>query len=143
MLPFKFSTFTAALEITGLANELRSKPSLTVFAPENSAFKKLGCHLWELFSPFHRESLLKLLKYHIVETVEYSPDLTQQKTLTTMEGSSVSVKTVNEKGLKKSVLVVNGVSTAWLEDLPLANGVVHGVDEVLVPEGLVIGKCSQ
>jgi len=87
MAPSMFSTFTSAIQYTGLAHHLdlhfakHGKDSLkgaravTVFAPTNAAFEKLPVKLRHfLFSPLGRHALKKVLEYHVVPHYIFNTD---------------------------------------------------------------------
>ena len=68
-LPGQFSTFSLAMERTGLGEHLHRAPQRggTVFAPTNNAFMKLGPRLNEfLFADRGAPYLQALLRYHVV-----------------------------------------------------------------------------
>jgi len=68
-LPGQFSTFSLAMEKTGLGDRLHREPQRggTVFVPTNNAFMKLGPRLNEfLFCDQGRAYLRALLRYHVV-----------------------------------------------------------------------------
>lgn len=69
LLPGDFSTFQLALTKTGLGHAIAASNQTggTIFAPSNSAFKKLGPKVNAfLFSSYGEKYLRALLKYHIV-----------------------------------------------------------------------------
>ena len=124
-----FSTLTAALKAAELDLVLGGSDEFTIFAPTDEAFGKLPeGTLAKLLLPENKEKLRMLLLYHVVAGKVLAADL--------MDGE---VKTVNGEKLKIDVetdkIEVNGekVSSA---DVSAANGVMHGIGKVLIPDSL-------
>ena len=100
----------------------------TVFAPTNEAFADLlGIVGQEELDDIPESVLRRILEYHVVSgTVAASGDLSDgQEIATLLEGESVKVT------LGSSVQIDN--ATVVTADVNAINGVVHIVDEVLVP----------
>ena len=100
-----------------------------MFAPNDDAFAKLpnglvGC----LLKDKYKDVLTELLSYHVVSGKNLSKDLSNgQKIPTLLDGGS-QVVTVNlESGVK-----INE-STVIAADVAASNGVIHVIDQVLVP----------
>jgi len=124
-----FSILVQALTETGLVDDLRGDGPFTVFAPTDAAFDALltdlGITADELLS---RPDLEEILAYHVIPgTAATAGDLTDGQTITTLQGLEVTVS-VDADG---SVMIDGAnVTTA---DLMAGNGVVHVIDEVLLP----------
>ena len=62
-----FSTLVAALKAADLVGALQSEGPFTVFAPTNDAFAKIDSKtLSSLLEPANKETLTKILTYHVV-----------------------------------------------------------------------------
>lgn len=122
------STLEAALVEADLVTALRADGPFTVFAPVNSAFDQLGSDLVAaLLQPANADLLEHILTYHVVAGVAAaSSDLTDGQMVTTLEGDDLSV------GVAGSTVTVNGV-TVTTADIEATNGIIHLIDEVLVP----------
>ena len=126
------TTLVAAVKAAGLVETLESKGPFTVFAPTNAAFGKLPSGTVDtLVKPENKATLTKILTYHVVPGKLAAADLTDGKTLTTVEGEKLTVKLdgskvwlVDAKGGKSSVTIAN---------VNQSNGVIHVVDTVLMP----------
>lgn len=98
--------------------------SYTVFAPNDEAFAALA-ESGEL-NMEDPEALAEILRNHIVVGKVKSADATEQGTLETIQGGTLTVEgsetdaTVNEASIVES-------------DIEASNGVIHVVDGVLVP----------
>lgn len=100
---------------------------LTVFAPTNDAFAELLAAL-ELdgLDDIPDNVLRRVLEYHILGAGKLAADL--GATEVTLEGADISIDKTNG-------VVINGSSNVILDlaNIEAANGVVHVIDEVLVP----------
>jgi uncharacterized surface protein with fasciclin (FAS1) repeats len=81
--------------------------------------------------------LAAILEYHIVEGTELAADLEGASTLPTVEGQSLTVgsreeEPTEEGGEPTTVLTVDDVDVSSA-DLLATNGVIHEIDQVLVP----------
>eukprot|EP00241_Pyramimonas_parkeae_P006719 CAMPEP_0114237914 /NCGR_PEP_ID=MMETSP0058-20121206/7646_1 /TAXON_ID=36894 /ORGANISM="Pyramimonas parkeae, CCMP726" /LENGTH=332 /DNA_ID=CAMNT_0001349991 /DNA_START=27 /DNA_END=1025 /DNA_ORIENTATION=+ len=132
----EFSILTQALENTGLSAALASEGPFTVFAPTNAAFDKFceerqlsKVQLLELLE----EQLPEIIKYHVVagESI-FAEDLAPGE-LESVQGAAIDI-TQGKKNLK-----VDGAGLVGT-DLKVANGVIHAVDEVLVPPFVMWSK---
>ena len=124
------STFVAVVTEAGLANSLKGSGPFTVFAPTNEAFVALLGAIGQT-NPANipAEVVERILKYHVIAgTAIKSTDLTDGQTASTLLGTNDKVTVDLDGGAVK----INGadVTTA---DLLATNGVLHIVDEVLVP----------
>jgi transforming growth factor-beta-induced protein len=125
-----FSTLVKAVKAAGLAETLSGKGPFTVFAPTNEAFAALPKGTLEtLLKPENRDLLQKVLTYHVVPGDLMAKDLQSGK-VATVEGSSVAVKVENQKVGVNNANVVKA-------DVGANNGVIHVIDKVLLPPGLM------
>lgn len=120
-----FKTLLAAIQLAGLENTLRSEGPLTVFAPTDSAFAKLGeATLNSLLS--NQEALIQLLKTHVVAGNFNSSDVVRLGRLKAASGKDLLLSIRDGKAfINEAQLVVY--------DVPASNGVIHVIDTVIVP----------
>ena len=98
--------------------------AFTVFAPANSAFKKLPAG--EMSMMHSSKELAKILKYHIVSGRVTPAELAHGMALQTLEGGSL-------KGAKMgSVYEVNSAQVIC-GNIQTANATVYVINKVLVP----------
>ena len=121
-----FSTLVAAIEAAGLVEVLSSDGPFTVFAPTNDAFEALpeGA-LDALLLPENQDVLVQVLTYHVVPEAVMSDEL-ESGDVPTVEGSAVMVD-VTDAG------VMVNESTVTMADVEASNGVIHAIDQVLLP----------
>lgn len=120
-----FATLTAAITAAGLAEALQSEGTGTVFAPTDDAFAALPAGVLDaLLMPENQELLLKVLSYHIIEGNVLAADIVDGD-VPTAEGQSVTLQT-------GEFITVNG-SKVVVADVVTSNGVIHGIDAVLLP----------
>lgn len=119
------STLVTALAEAGLVDDLEADGPFTVFAPVNSAFDALGSDVvTRLLADQNSDILTEVLTYHVVPGRILASDLEDGQTVTTLEGTQLTV-TLNSDGA-----FVDGVEITET-DLTADNGVVHLIDGVL------------
>ncbi|MBE9209016.1 fasciclin domain-containing protein [Nostoc sp. LEGE 06077] len=124
-----FKTLTAALKAAGLIETLQGAGPFTIFAPTDAAFAKLPPDaLNDLLKPENKEVLVKILTYHVVPGKVLSSDLKSGQ-VTSLQGDPISVK-VDASG----VVVNDGKVTQ--ADIQGSNGVIHAIDNVILPPSL-------
>lgn len=123
----RFSTLVTALDSAGLVQTFQGDGPFTVFAPTNEAFNQLPeGTVQDLLQPENRERLTAILTYHVVEGANMAADVQGMSSVTTLEGSDLSISTSNG-----SVQV--GDATVVQADVEASNGVIHAIDAVLMP----------
>jgi uncharacterized surface protein with fasciclin (FAS1) repeats len=126
------TTLVAAVKAAGLVATLEGPGPFTVFAPTNAAFGKLPKGTVEtLVKPENKATLTKILTYHVVPGKLEASDLTDGKTLTTVEGEQLTVR--NSGGSISIVDAKGGVSRVTIPNVNQSNGVIHVVNAVLMP----------
>jgi uncharacterized surface protein with fasciclin (FAS1) repeats len=119
-----FKTFLSAAKTAGLIGELESRPPLTLFLPTDTAFAQLPDGEWETVSR-DRKRLAQVLRYHMVKgqmkVTEVKPGLTRS-----LSGDELMLKSDN------GMVTVNGARVTE-SDLQADNGIIHGIDQVLMP----------
>ena len=106
-----------------------STASLTVFAPTNEAFANFleGDDRFDDLASIPDEVLTSVLQYHILATKKLGADLAA--TEETLLGETLSID-------KTDGVVINGDVMVTTADIEASNGVVHLIDQVLVPPSL-------
>ena len=127
-----FTTLVAALQATGLDTVLDDQEStFTVFAPTDAAFALLGQDAIDalLADP---DTLKDILLYHVISGSE----ILQDAAITVAQSESNKVDMANERQtaltLADSRLYINK-SAVSLADVMADNGVIHVVDQVILP----------
>lgn len=124
-----FSTLVTAIEAAGLGDTLAdSSSSYTVFAPTDEAFSQLPEGTLEyLLQPENQEVLQQVLSYHVLPEVVTSSDITGGE-VESLDGGLVTE--VTDEGV-----IINN-ATVIEPDIEASNGVIHGVNRVLLPADL-------
>ena len=125
-----FKTLVSALSEAGLVDTLKGPGPYTVFAPSDEAFAKLPKRQLDALLA-DKEALKKVLLYHVVPQRLAAADVNQLKSgarLPSAEGKYLVV-TKSKDALKVSGAKI--VST----DILASNGVIHVIDNVLMPKG--------
>ncbi len=133
-----YTTAASAVKTANLEASLRTGGPYTIFAPNNAAFSKL--------SPGRLDNLMKdttklatLLKSHIVTGRYAKADIIKaltagkgKATLTTLNGQPLQLSISPTKKLQ--LTTVDGVTAeVILYDLLGNNGIVNGIDAILLP----------
>lgn len=111
-----------ALTAANLASTVDTTSDLTVFVPNNAAFRRIGSAL----SNISTEQLSAVLRYHVVQGVVYSNAIMNGSMVPTLQGTNITTRIVNG-----SVYVNN--AKVILANVLTSNGVVHVIDSVLNP----------
>ena len=128
----EFSTLVTAVTAAGLGEALSGAGPLTVFAPTNAAFEALPAGLLQkLLLPENKETLTKILTYHVLAAKVMAADV-KAGDVTTLEGSTFAITT--EGGVKVNESKVTAT------DVAASNGVIHVIDAVLVPASVDVSK---
>jgi uncharacterized surface protein with fasciclin (FAS1) repeats len=134
------TTLVAAVKAAGLVDTLQGPGPFTVFAPTNAAFAKLPTGTVDnLVKPENKETLTKILTYHVVPgrltataLMKAIKDGEGTAKLKTVAGGDIWIKQAGPG--KLSVTDVKGdVATVTLADVLQSNGVIHVIDTVLLP----------
>jgi uncharacterized surface protein with fasciclin (FAS1) repeats len=121
-----FSTLKQAVEAAGLQDQLAQSTPVTVFAPTNEAFASLpDGTLDRLLQPENRETLRKVISYHLIPGTVTSADITPGE-VSSAEGQPITV------ARDANGVTVNGAKVVQ-PDITASNGVVHSIDQVLLP----------
>ncbi|PKM55835.1 MAG: beta-Ig-H3/fasciclin [Firmicutes bacterium HGW-Firmicutes-5] len=131
-----FSMLVALLQRAGLVEALMAEGPFTVFAPTNAAFESLLSQLGiSAETLMAQPDLSKVLLYHVISGQVLSTDLTEGLRAGTLNGNEVVASISN--GVK-----INA-SNVIMADIMASNGVVHVIDQVLVPADFTLVEVNQ
>jgi len=129
----QFETLIAAAKAAGLAGALAEGDNLTVFAPTDAAFDKLPEGTVEdLLKPENKDKLAAILSYHV---------LPRELASNMLPGRRIHVSTIKEggddmlaveKSARTQAVTVDGANVVKA-DIEADNGIIHVIDEVLIP----------
>lgn len=124
----QFTMLLQAVKQAGLEGKMKTPGPFTVFAPTDAAFSALPPEVSQrLMDPDNKAELAGVLSYHLLAGRLLSADVA---------GKNAEVKALTGQGLvvngEGENLTVNGAKVST-RDMIVDNGVVHVIDEVLLP----------
>jgi uncharacterized surface protein with fasciclin (FAS1) repeats len=139
-----FKALVAAVVKTGLAGTLSSASlNATVFAPTDAAFAKLpapfnnAANISAITNQAQIDALKNILLYHVLGAKVKREQVAQGR-------SSATALNTGKLYFSKSlgVLLVNGNSLVLIANVEATNGIIHVIDDVLVPPSLNIAQIA-
>tara|TARA_R100000365_G_C2735076_1_gene64598 strand:- start:22 stop:627 length:606 start_codon:yes stop_codon:yes gene_type:complete len=133
------TTLVAAVTAAGLVETLQSPGPFTVFAPTNDAFGKLPDGTVDtLLMEENKDQLVKVLTAHVVAGKLSAGDLVSRARA---NGGRYNMQTVSGDALTAEVRgshvyiydEAGGAALVTIADVNQSNGVIHVVDDVLLP----------
>jgi transforming growth factor-beta-induced protein len=129
----RFSTLAGLLTTTGLSSQLEALGPFTLFAPTNDAFAALPAGTLDTLA--QNPSLLQeILLYHVATGAIRSSDIASATAAPTAAGEDLNITSEN------GTVTVNGTATVVEADITAGEGVIHAIDQVLVPPGVALGS---
>lgn len=123
----RFTNLVRAIEAAGLTETLTGEGPYTVFAPTDTAFDALPEGVLDaLTQPENQEVLTNVLTNHVIEGAVLSDQISEGEVIA-LNGETLEVSTT---GLQD--VTVDG-TTVVAADIEASNGVIHAIDEVLIP----------
>ncbi|TSK28152.1 Transforming growth factor-beta-induced protein ig-h3 [Bagarius yarrelli] len=113
----------------GLTSVLEGPGSYTVFAPTNEAFEKIPS---ETLTRIMNDpvALKDLLNYHILKNMQCSESIVAGTPLETLQGTMLEV------GCDGDQMTLDGKAIVTSKDKLGTNGVVHYINELLIPDSV-------
>ncbi|KAG2225750.1 hypothetical protein INT45_011418 [Circinella minor] len=147
-LNLDLSTFTASLYSSGVADEIKNSQGITLFAPTNEAFARLGLLTKHLLQPNSQEKLARVIKFHAIKHGLYYLNETMQgeHRVPTLDGSEININKTEGghmyvrgsgagDGSDRSV-----IAKVIRPDMLVSNGVIHKIDRIQIPSTLEISN---
>uniref|UniRef100_A0A4W6FPR6 Periostin n=1 Tax=Lates calcarifer TaxID=8187 RepID=A0A4W6FPR6_LATCA len=123
----ELSSFSAAALASGMMDKLDQPGHYTLFAPTNEAFDKLNAGYLERIMG-NKAVIAALVNYHLLNSVQCSEAIMAGSVYETEEGSTIEI------GCDGDSLTVNGIKMVLKKDIVTTNGVIHLIDQVLIPD---------
>ena len=124
-----FKTFISAIKEADLVEILQKKGQFTVFVPTDEAFAKMPKGSFEsLLKPENKKRLREILKYHIIKSRVPAKKISS---------GTAKLKMLNEKRAvlsSKDGKVKINQANILKADIMAKNGIIHIIDEVLLPQ---------
>lgn len=116
---------------TNVAAALSANTAMTVFAPTNQAFINAGFTTTATIMAADPNTLAGILTYHVIPARVFSSDLSEGAMPTTVNGEKVTITLSGGAKVKgKSNATASNIT---MTDMLATNGVVHVIDQVLLP----------
>lgn len=127
-----FQTLLSVLKLADLSGSLDEAGPFTLFAPNDDAFQRIN--LDEITSD--RDNLASILTYHIVPGKLTAAEIARDEQLMTTNGKSLTVL------LEEGIQVIDNAKYVKA-DIECANGIIHVIDNVFLPQfsGWYCGCC--
>jgi uncharacterized surface protein with fasciclin (FAS1) repeats len=124
----QFSTLVSLVKQSGLVMTLSGKGPFTVLAPTNAAFKKVPKATLDAIAA-DKTLLKKVLTYHVISGKVPASEVVKLngKKVKTVEGEKIAITVSNGK------VFINKTAQVTKTDIPASNGVIHAINNVLVP----------
>ncbi|XP_040902592.1 periostin, osteoblast specific factor b isoform X2 [Toxotes jaculatrix] len=123
----ELTTLSDIAQTAGLLEKLGQPGHYTLFAPTNEAFDKLDSDLLERLQS-DKTALKALLNFHLLDSVQCSEAIIAGSSYETLEGHNIEI------GCDGESLTVNGIKMVSKKDIFTTNGVIHLIDQVLMPD---------
>ncbi|CAK6446077.1 unnamed protein product [Pipistrellus nathusii] len=122
-----FETLRAAVAASGLNTLLEGDGQFTLLAPTNEAFEKIPAATLNriLGDP---GALKDLLNNHILKSAMCAEAIVAGLSVETLQGTTLDV------GCSGDMLTINGKAIISNKDILATNGVIHYIDELLIPD---------
>jgi uncharacterized surface protein with fasciclin (FAS1) repeats len=122
-----FKTLVSLVKQAGLAGALSGPGPLTVFAPTDAAFAKVPKATLAALAK-DKAKLKAVLLYHVVNGKFTAAQAVKHKSLTTLEGGRLSIRTRDGSVYVNRARVITA-------NVMASNGVIHVINQVLLPAG--------
>ncbi|KAM6907512.1 periostin-like [Xenentodon cancila] len=121
------TTFSTAATAAGIMDKLDQPGQYTLFAPTDEAFDKLGPGYFERLMD-DKVVIAALVNYHLLNSVQCAEAIMAGSVYETAEGSTIVINCDGDS------LTVNGIKMVLKKDIVTSNGVIHLIDQVLIPD---------
>ncbi len=126
-----FTILAKALTAADLVGALKADGPYTVFAPTDEAFKRLPKGTLEaLLKPENKPQLINILTYHVVKGKVDGATAVGLKEASALNGEKIKI------AFKNAALNLNN-SRVTATDIQATNGIIHVIDNVLIPKKTV------
>lgn len=124
-----FTTLARALQAAGLVDTLKGPGPFTVFAPTDAAFSRVPAATLNALLA-NQQQLRAVLTYHVVAGRVTAAQASQLTSAPTVQGETLRISATG------GTVRIND-ATVTTPDLAASNGVIHVVDNVLLPPSIV------
>ncbi|KAI7896307.1 FAS1 domain-containing protein [Mucor mucedo] len=141
----ELSTFVAGLYASGAGEEIENAHGITLFAPTNEAFSRLGLLAKFLLQPESKKKLEQVVTYHAVRGVFYENSTSEgeHREVTLSSGAEIRLNKTDHGFFVRGSGAADGndrntIAQVIDADILTSNGVIHTIDRVQLPSSLEI-----
>ncbi|ORX62368.1 FAS1 domain-containing protein [Hesseltinella vesiculosa] len=143
------STFVASMFASKTIDMIQLQRGITLFAPTNAAFERLGLVTKYFLHPKHKSELAHLLRFHTVHGVYYQDSWTDgEQSLPTMSQRHGQIDQLHINKTVDGSIYVRGhgaldgndasvIARVVARETLMRNGVMHRIDRVQMPKSLI------
>lgn len=141
--PDDFSAWVSLLEYAQLYNTLNLQTTYTLFVPNNAAVERyLQQNNLKAITDMTVEEAAYLAKYHILAGVAFDQSQFVNGVINKSTVTDDRLSIVFEEG-GLNAIYINGKARIATLDIKVTNGVIHAIDDVLIPEKETIAQKLQ
>lgn len=141
----ELSTFVAGLYASDVDEEINEAHGITIFAPTNEAFSRLGLLAKFLLQPESKEKLKQVVTYHAVKGVFYENSTSEgeHRVVTLSSNAEIILNKTSQGFFVRGSGAADGndrnnIAQVVDTDILTSNGVIHTIDRVQLPGSLQI-----
>ncbi|KAL0090947.1 hypothetical protein F4703DRAFT_1835922 [Phycomyces blakesleeanus] len=140
----ELSSFVAAIYASSSEDVITDAKGITLFAPTNDAFGRLGLLYKHLLHPDSKNKLQELIKFHAVKRLFYGAETEKgEHKVTTLQGSDLVLNKTGDGIYLRGSGAADGSDRSVIAkiveyDTLVSNGVVHKIDRVELPKSLEV-----
>lgn len=139
------STFVATLYASGQDSVIAKARDISLFAPTNEAFARLGLLARYLLQPEAKDKLTQVASYHAVRGVFYNSEMKEgeHREPTLSSGAEINLNKTKDGLFVRGSGAADGADRTVIgqvikSDMLTSNGVIHTIDRVQLPSTLEI-----
>ncbi|KAI9485659.1 MAG: FAS1 domain-containing protein [Benjaminiella poitrasii] len=140
----ELTTFVAGLYASGSDKNISQAQGITLFAPTNEAFSRLGLLSRYLLQPESKEKLASVVTYHAVRGLFYENSTTEgEHRERTLGSSEITLNKTQDGFFVRGRGATDGndrsvIAKVVEHDILISNGVLHTIDRVALPDSLEV-----
>ncbi|KAI7902677.1 FAS1 domain-containing protein [Cokeromyces recurvatus] len=140
----ELTTFVASLYASGSDKNITKARGVTLFAPSNDAFSRLGLLSKFLLQPESKDKLAQVVTYHAVQGLFYENSTTEgEHHERTLSSDKITLNKTQDGFFVRGYGALDGsdrdvIAKVIDRDILISNGVLHTIDRVQIPSSLEV-----